>query len=164
MLELFEPAKAEKGKLTYGSDYVAIKYPEVNTCLTLTLVYPRMIVGSHFGLKTKGTAAAKGSDSKPFSPEDAKLTLDRMVALAAPDKEVQRALLIGCVDLWMSDGGKAYDEILAFCKKVDPGYRASQVDTTSYGSVDIEVYRDKRIITIKKTNGPLVNTITIKTK
>ncbi len=158
MLDLYEPGKAEKGKLSYGSDYVAIRYPEVSSCMTLTLVYPRVMVGAHFGEMTKGKDPT-GRDSQPFSAESAKGVLKRMVDMAAPDHDVQRALLIGCNATWMNGRAKeAYDAILTFCKEKDPKFRAYLTDTTDYGSVTIEVHRDQNLITIQKTGGPVVNT------
>lgn len=145
---LYEPALAkENGGLTWGGDKTSIRYPSVNTCLTLTLVYPSKLVGAHFGLLTpQGT---------PVGAENVSQTLNQMDSLRPHGEGVNHALLIGNHGIWFKDAATAYQTLYLRCSELDDDFDPTGWDTELLKTVDIEVFK-RGLITIRKTDGSQV--------
>jgi hypothetical protein len=148
-----------------------IGYPQVSSCMTLTLIYTGVAVGAHFGLcvPTGKPAPANRPDELPVelcTKQDVINVLGNMTGLVQKDGKLQRALLIGSSDSWKASSKEAWGALEDFCKKADPQYVTYGTDADADGnggSVDIEVYRDGRQYIIKKTVANGGTTLTTKT-
>ena len=154
MIELYEPAQATGGKVTYGADNVSIKYPSVSTCLTLTLVCQDALVGAHFGLYQ----AVQSAQPKLFTKGQAEKITSAIAQLAMGRGVVKRALLVGCHDIWNTRNPDVYRALYGFCDTVDDSFgdliMSGDWETGNLNggnAVDLEVRRGSHQVIITKT-------------
>jgi hypothetical protein len=146
---LYEPALADENHgRTWGTDPVSIRYPSVNTCLTLTLVLPSMLVGAHFGLLN-----AKGAST---SAEDIQQTLKRMAVECPPLEKAKPALLIGNHAIWLKNASAAYQALYNYADGVDADFDPSGWDTEVYKTVDIEIFKQGLVLIRRNDTGQVV--------
>jgi hypothetical protein len=148
---LYEPAQAlSLGGAFCGSDGISLRYPSVNTCLTLTHVYPACLVGAHFGLLEPGDPPAYVSYGRVYS------MLGLMDGMAPRGVAPTHTLLIGNVGLWRQGDTRAKYNII---NAHHPVSFYKETEDFSGGTVDIEVFM-KGLVTIRATNGGQVETLT----
>jgi hypothetical protein len=114
MLVLYDPATSKKmNRNCWGSDPDRIRYADVSSCLSVTLVYDGALAGAHFGLY-------EGENFTPLTTVN--LALMRMIGCAPKNAQVRRALLIGNTGTWLGANPVVYKYIKKFCVFVDPKY------------------------------------------
>ena len=151
---LYEPTKAEdEGSRCWGSDRVSLKYPSVNTCLTLTYAYPDRLVGAHLGLHERnGDVVTYGRIYSVLG------LLDRE---APPRVAPTHAFLIGNKILWQNQAEQKISLLRQhiFDRTGEYGGYAPWEETGDYpgGTVDVEIFR-YGLVTIRSTDGARVDT------
>lgn len=114
MLVLYDPyTSRRRSRNWWGSDPQSIRYADVSSCLSVTLVYDGALVGTHLAL-------LEGEHLTPLTKVN--WALLRMQGCAPPEAKVRRALLIGNTGTWLAANGNVYKYIKKFCVYVDPKY------------------------------------------
>jgi hypothetical protein len=144
MIELYEPAACldaagrPNGNRTVGSDASAIKYPSVDSCLTITLIYANTMVGAHFGLMD-----ADGIVSDGFVTG----ILNEMTNIHAPAGAPDKALIIGQITLW-EDSNAPINLIRTLANTATGSKKEKDSADVFAGASDIEIDKANGIYVI----------------